>query len=55
MGTVWITQYLVQDGVQGQLQRPLHRPAYVDVKLRSVRHLPARMHKMRRRSTEDAG
>ena len=44
MGTVWITQYLVHDPLQGVL----HRPAYVDVKLRSVRHLPARLHKMQR-------
>ncbi|MFT5643446.1 MAG: putative hydrolase of the HAD superfamily [Janthinobacterium sp.] len=40
MATVWITQYLVQP--------VLHRPAYVDLKVRSVRHLPARLHKLGR-------
>ena len=49
MGTVWITQYLVQAG----LERAPHRPAYVDLKLRSVRHLPARMHKVRRWAMDD--
>lgn len=54
MGTVWITQYLVPlaRADSAAPQRPLHRPAYVDVKLRSVRHLPARMHKVRRGSMD---
>jgi len=51
MGTVWITQYLARADPAAP-QRPLHRPAYVDVKLRSVRHLPARMHKVRRGSMD---
>ena len=45
MRTVWVTQYLASaaDG----LARALNRPAYVDVKVKSVRHLPARLHGLR--------
>ncbi len=43
MRTVWLTQYL-QQGLSG---RRLKRPAYVDVKVKSLKQLPARMHRLR--------
>jgi putative hydrolase of the HAD superfamily len=47
--TVWITQYLriSAPGGQAPLPRMLKRPAYVDVKVKSVRQLPARLHRLR--------
>ncbi len=47
--TVWITQYLrISDPIgTAPLPRMLKRPAYVDVKVKSVRQLPARLHQLR--------
>ena len=47
--TVWITQYLRMSDPIGTapLPRMLKRPAYVDVKVKSVRQLPARLHRLR--------
>ncbi|MDC8757780.1 pyrimidine 5'-nucleotidase [Janthinobacterium fluminis] len=47
--TVWITQYLRMADPIGMagLPKTLNRPAYVDVKVKSVRHLPARMQRLR--------
>lgn len=47
--TVWITQYLrmADPGGAARLPQALNRPAYVDVKVKSVRHLPARMQRLR--------
>ncbi len=47
--TVWITQYLKTADPIGMARLPkmLNRPAYVDVKVKSVRHLPARMQRLR--------
>lgn len=47
--TVWITQYLQMADPIGAAALPkmLNRPAYVDVKVKSVRHLPARMQRLR--------
>ncbi len=47
--TVWITQYLRMSDPSGKaaLPRMLKRPAYVDVKVKSVRQLPARLHRLR--------
>jgi putative hydrolase of the HAD superfamily len=47
--TVWVTQYLRTGDPIGQapLPRMLKRPAYVDVKVKSVRQLPARLHRLR--------
>ncbi len=47
--TVWITQYLRMSDPIGTapLPRMLKRPAYVDVKVKSVRQLPARLHQLR--------
>ena len=52
--TVWVTQYLrVSDPIGkagpriGPLPRTLKRPGYVDVKVKSVRQLPARLHRLR--------
>jgi putative hydrolase of the HAD superfamily len=49
MRTAWVTQYLrLGDGVGlAHPQKTLNRPAYVDVKVKSVRHLPARLHRLR--------
>ena len=49
MRTVWITQYLRMADPIGMASLPkmLNRPAYVDVKVKSVRHLPARMQRLR--------
>ena len=47
--TVWVTQYLRFTDPIGRapLPRMLKRPAWVDVKVKSVRQLPARMHRLR--------
>ena len=47
--TVWITQYLRMADPIGaaRLPKALNRPAYVDVKVKSVRHLPARLHRLK--------
>ena len=49
MRTAWITQYLrtVDASGSASLPRMLKRPAYVDVKVKSVRQLPARLHLLR--------
>ena len=49
MRTAWVTQYLeVGDAVGlAHPQKRLIRPAYVDVKVKSVRQLPARLHRLR--------
>ena len=49
MRTVWITRYLrVADPLTGvRLPRMLKRPSYVDVKVKSLRQLPGRMHRLR--------
>lgn len=47
--TVWVTQYLRMSDPIGTapLPRTLKRPGYVDVKVKSVRQLPARLHRLR--------
>ncbi|WP_371868549.1 HAD-IA family hydrolase [Telluria aromaticivorans] len=47
--TVWVTQYLRMADPIGKapLPRTLKRPGYVDVKVKSVRQLPARLHRLR--------
>ncbi|VXC24680.1 pyrimidine 5'-nucleotidase [Massilia sp. 9I] len=47
--TVWVTQYLRMSDPIGKapLPRTLKRPRYVDVKVKSVRQLPARLHRLR--------
>ncbi len=47
--TVWVTQYLKMADPIGTATLPkmLKRPAYVDVKVKSVRQLPARLHRLR--------
>jgi len=47
--TVWVTQYLKMSDPIGRaaLPRTLKRPRYVDVKVKSVRQLPARLHRLR--------
>ncbi|UVW28824.1 HAD-IA family hydrolase [Massilia sp. H6] len=47
--TVWVTQYLRMANPIGKapLVRSLKRPGYVDVKVKSVRQLPARLHRLR--------
>lgn len=47
--TVWVTQYLrISDPIgKAPLPRTLKRPGYVDVKVKSVRQLPARLHRLR--------
>jgi putative hydrolase of the HAD superfamily len=49
MRTAWVTQYLQMVDPIGAaaLPRMLKRPAYVDVKVKSVRQLPARLHRLR--------
>ena len=49
MGTVWVTQYLkVGDPIGAALvPKRLIRPAWVDVKVKSVRQLPARLSRLR--------
>ena len=47
--TVWVTQYLrlVEASGSAALPRMLNRPACVDVKVKSLRQLPARLHRLR--------
>ena len=47
--TVWLTQYLnMVDPIGGPtLPKRLKRPAFVDVKVKSLRQLPARLHRLR--------
>ena len=47
--TVWITQYLRMSDPIGAAALPkmLKRPAYVDVKVKSLRQLAARLHRLR--------
>jgi len=52
MRTVWVTQYLRLSEPDAKLPllrvpRVSIRPAYVDVKVKSVRQLPARLHRLR--------
>lgn len=49
MRTAWVTQYLrvVDSSGTATLPRMLKRPAYVDVKVKSVRQLPGRLHRLR--------
>jgi len=49
MRTAWVTQYLTIGDSAGLAhpQKRLIRPAYVDVKVKSVRNLPARLHRLR--------
>jgi putative hydrolase of the HAD superfamily len=49
MRTAWVTQYLTIGDTAGLAhpQKRLIRPAYVDVKVKSVRKLPARLHHLR--------
>lgn len=48
MRTVWVTQYLAGDPIgAAPLPRMLKRPQYVDVKVKSVRQLGGRLHKLR--------
>ena len=49
MRTVWVTQYLRMSDPIGAAAVPklLKHPAYVDVKVKSVRQLPGRMHRLR--------
>jgi putative hydrolase of the HAD superfamily len=49
MRTAWITQYLTIGDTAGLAhpQKRLIRPAYVDVKVKSVRNLPSRLHQLR--------
>ncbi|WP_238552159.1 pyrimidine 5'-nucleotidase [Herminiimonas sp. CN] len=42
MRTAWVTQYLGAPGVSRRA-----RPAYIDVKVRSVRQLPGQLHRLR--------
>ena len=47
MRTAWITQYLKPGQTHTHAPARLNRPAYVDVKVKSVRQLPARLHRLR--------
>ncbi|WP_228894208.1 HAD-IA family hydrolase [Pseudoduganella aquatica] len=49
MRTAWVTQYLkVADPIgAAHVPKRLIRPAWVDVKVKSVRHLPARLSRLR--------
>lgn len=49
LGTVWVTQYLKVGDPIGTAHPPqrLHRPAWVDVKVKSVKRLPARLARLR--------
>ena len=51
--TVWITQYLrmVEPSGSAALPRMRKRPGFVDVKVKSLRQLPARLHRLRASST----
>ncbi len=48
LGTVWVTQYLHMTDPSGSatLPRMRKRPAFVDVKVKSLRQLPARLHRL---------
>jgi len=47
--TVWLTQYLRMVDPSGgpALPKMLKRPAFVDVKVKSLKQLPARLHRLR--------
>lgn len=47
--TVWVTQYLRMADPIGKARLPnmLKRPSFVDVKVKSLRQLPARLHRLR--------
>jgi putative hydrolase of the HAD superfamily len=47
--TVWVTKYLrrVEASGSAALPKMLNRPACVDVKVKSLRQLPARLHRLR--------
>ncbi len=47
--TVWVTQYLrpLERSGSAALPRTLNHPACVDVKVKSLRQLPARLHRLR--------
>lgn len=47
--TVWVTQYLRQRAASGEMRmaHPLKSPRYVNVKVKSVRQLPARLSRLR--------
>lgn len=47
MRTAWITQYLKAEDKHAHRPARMIRPAYVDVKVKSVRQLPARLHRLR--------
>jgi putative hydrolase of the HAD superfamily len=49
MRTVWVTQYLRMSDPIGAARLPQmrKRPGYVDVKVKSVRQLPGRLHRLR--------
>ena len=47
MRTAWVTQYLKTRDRHAHAPARLNRPAYVDVKVKSVRQLPARLHRLR--------
>ncbi|WP_370660751.1 HAD-IA family hydrolase [Zemynaea arenosa] len=49
MRTVWVTQYLRMSDPIGMAKMPRMRkkPGYVDVKVKSVRQLPGRLHRLR--------
>lgn len=46
MRTVWVTQYLHSDTTTGP-SRFIKRPAFVDVKVKSVRQLSSQLHRLR--------
>jgi putative hydrolase of the HAD superfamily len=50
MGTVWITQYLRGAEPSGAPKRNMQRPAYVDLKVKSVRNLPSGLHRLGRQA-----
>jgi len=45
--TVWITQYLRQRGAAAGMPKRQNRPSFVDVKVKSVKHLPTRLNQLR--------
>jgi putative hydrolase of the HAD superfamily len=49
MRTVWITQYLRMADPSGKAALPkmVKRPSFVDVKVKSLRQLPARLQRLR--------
>jgi putative hydrolase of the HAD superfamily len=50
MRTAWVTQYLKVGDPIGMAHPPkrLIRPGWVDVRVKSVKHLPARLSRLRR-------